>query len=56
MVANASIKRVLSVVVQRIGHLVHVRHFRRLVAAYQKRGVAALAHGNRVKSPAKGLR
>jgi transposase len=27
------------------------RHFRRLVAAYRKRGVAALAHGNRGKTP-----
>lgn len=28
------------------------RQFRRLVAAYRKRGVAALAHGNRGKTPA----
>ena len=28
------------------------RHFRRLVAAYRKRGVAALAHGNRGRTPA----
>jgi len=49
-----SIKRLLSVVVQRIGHLVHVRHFRRLVAAYRERGTAALAHGNRDKSLANG--
>ena len=56
MVANASIKHVLSVVVQQIGHLVSVRHFRRLAAAYRERGVVALAHGNRVKSPVKGWR
>ena len=56
MVANASIKRVLSVVVQRIGHLVNVQHFRRLLAAYREIGVAALAHGNRDKSLANGWR
>lgn len=28
------------------------RQFRRLVAAYRKRGVAALAHGNRGRRPA----
>lgn len=31
---------------------ISVRQFRRLVAAYRKKGVAALAHGNRGKSPA----
>ena len=28
------------------------RHFRRLVAAYRQRGIAALAHGNRGRTPA----
>ena len=28
------------------------RQFRRLVAAYRQRGIAALAHGNRGRSPA----
>jgi hypothetical protein len=49
-----SIRCVLSVVVQRIGHLLSVRHFRRLAAAYRGRGVVALAHGNRDKSLANG--
>lgn len=31
------------------------RHFRRLVAAYRTRGVAALAHGNRGKTPVNRL-
>ncbi len=56
MVANASIKRVLSVVVQQIGHLIHVQHFRRLLAADREIGVAALAHANRDKSLANGWR
>jgi len=31
------------------------RHFRRLVATYRNRGIAALAHGNRGRSPANRL-
>ncbi|MEN4100840.1 MAG: helix-turn-helix domain-containing protein, partial [Anaerolineaceae bacterium] len=31
---------------------ISMRQFRRLVAAYRQRGIAALAHGNRGRSPA----
>jgi len=45
------------VVAQRAAELLGIskRHFRRLVAAYRKRGVAALAHGNRGRVPANRL-
>ncbi len=42
------------VTAQRAAELLGIskRHFRRLVAAFRQRGVAALAHGNRGKTPA----